>query len=203
LAAPLRKPPMTTRPRRAEQPAEDLQLREGGGIDLAPDLAEFESQQAADRLRRLAEDQELINSLQWISFDRTSEEWRKLAQALIEYGYSVFVGWAVAGVLYQRAHASDVQGLQHLPEGLRLRPNEAHGLAVTLLVERVESFRMKVLATHKWSSRGGASLKTYFVGWCLFGLPGAYRPAWRWMSPWPSRQEWRRLRVRRHLASRP
>ena len=162
-----------------QQPPErpdDLQPRRDSRV-LAYDLHEFEVDPAAEHLRRLAEDQGLINALQWVRFAKESPEWAQLARALIEYGYSVCVGWAVAGVIYERAHARNVKGLRHLPEGLKLSHDDAHALAVTLLVDAVESFRTKVLLTDKWTSRGGASLKTYFIGWCLFGLPGAYQ---RW-----------------------
>lgn len=47
-------------------------------------------------------------------------------------------------------------------------------LASELIVTVIDTFRAKVLAKGKWSERGGASLKTYFVGWCLMHLPDTY-----------------------------
>lgn len=149
-----------------------------GTLDLPGDLLEFESNSAADRLNRLAADRELIETLQWLGFSPESEEWGKLARALIEYGYSVFKGWFITGVAVERANARHVRGITKIPSSLKLRRDDAHMLAAELMVSAVESFRANVLARNRWNSERGATLKTYFVGHCLFQLPDVYE-RWR------------------------
>jgi len=146
--------------------------------DLSIDLVEFESNAAAERLGRLAADRELVQTLQWLSFSRESEEWGKLAYALVEYGYSVFKGWFITGVAVERAKARHVRGITRLPAILKLDQDDAHALAADLMVDAVEVFRAKVLARNKWDAERGATLKTYFVGHCLFQLPDVYK-RWR------------------------
>lgn len=95
--------------------------------------------------------------------------------ALIEYGYAVFTGWGISGLLHQRAAAhKGTPGANRIPETLRLDPDDAMSLAGELIVTVIDTFRAKVLAKGKWSELGGASLKTYFVGWCLMHLPDTY-----------------------------
>ena len=42
----------------------------------------------------------------------------------------------------------------------------------------VEKFRDTVLATGRWNPDGGASLKTFFIGQCLFRFPNPYYRSW-------------------------
>lgn len=145
--------------------------------DLSDELLQFESLPAARRLERLAE-QEILQTLQWRSFHPGCTEWRQLASALVEYGYSVFVGWLVTGAVYRMAanHGGGrgVYGLNKIPENLQLKGDDAHELAAELMIAAVEAFRTKTLMKHKWRPTGGASLKTFFVGRSLMTLPDVY-----------------------------
>lgn len=160
----------------ADHGSVDAHLKPGGD-GLADDLVEFERSAEAERLARLAADQDLVSTLQWCNFDRTTPEWQKLAEALVEYGYSVFMGWLIKGEVYQRARDRRVRGLKRLPEALRLQRDDAHGLAAELMIVSVEAFRVNVLIRNVWRSSGGASLKTFYIGQSLFQLPDAYQ---RW-----------------------
>ncbi len=171
-------------------------------IDPADPLFDFEQSAEAQHLARLAADQDLVSTLQWCNFDPATPEWKQLAQALVEYGYSVFKGWLIKGSAYQRARERGVRGLHRMPEGLRLPPDEAHALAAQLMIVSVEAFRTRVLMRGKWHWKGGASLKTFFVGQCLFRLPGVYR-RWRQQEavgvPIPLSENTRRDRIEREL----
>jgi len=155
----------------------DALLQPGG---IAPDdpLFDFEASAEAERLARLAADQDLVSTLQWCDFDPTTPEWRKLAKALVEYGYSIFKGWLIKGEACQRARDRGVRGLSRLPETLRLGRDDAHALSADLMIVSVEAFRVRVLLRGVWNWRGGASLKTFFIGQCLFQLPDMYT-RWR------------------------
>lgn len=167
-----RDPEGQSRPSATLQPPAD-----GSDAELAGELRKFDELPAAKRLERLA-DQQIVQTLQWRSFDRTCAEWRELASALVEYGYSVFKGWLVTGVVHQMAanHAGGrgVYGLNKIPESLRLTGDAAHELVAELMIAAVEDFRTKTLMPNKWRSTGGASLKTFFVGRCLMTLPDVY-----------------------------
>ena len=87
-------------------------------------------------------------------------------------------GWLITGVVYQRAKARHIRGLTRIPAGLRLNRDDAHALAAELMVTSVEAFRANVLARNRWDAGRGATLKTFFVGQCLFQLPDVYQ-RWR------------------------
>jgi DNA-directed RNA polymerase specialized sigma24 family protein len=144
-------------------------------------LARVEDRGAARRVQKLQDDSNLLWHLQLSDFDVASPEWRMFQNVLIEYGYSVFVGWRITGQLRRRAAAhgrGGVFGLNKLPEGLLLSREDAHDLASELMLVAIIRFREKTLMhpdpSRRWSVTGGASLKTYFVGRCLMELPDVY-----------------------------
>lgn len=148
---------------------------------LAGALARVEDRVAARRMQKLQDDYNLLFHLQLSDFDVASPEWRMFQNVLVEYGYSVFVGWGVSGQLRRRAAAhgrGGVLGLNKLPEGLLLSREDAHDLASELMLVAIVRFREKTLIhpdpSRRWSVTGGASLKTYFVGRCLMELPDVY-----------------------------
>lgn len=170
------------RGRRDLQPRSVAALRSSDEQWLVGHLAEFDELAEARRLERIAEE-EIITLLQLQAFDRRTPEWRTVASALIEYGYSVFMAWTVTGVVRHMAarHAGGrgVNGLARLPERLQLTHDDAHALVADLIATSVEAFRTRTLMDPRrtWRADGGASLKTYFVGRCLMELPDAYE---RW-----------------------
>jgi DNA-directed RNA polymerase specialized sigma24 family protein len=144
-------------------------------------LARVEDGVAARRLQKLQHDYNLLLHLQLSDFDVASPEWRMFQNVLVEYGYSVFVGWGISGQLRRRAAAhgrGGVFGLSKLPEGLVLSREDAHDLATELMLVAIVRFREKTLMhpdpSRRWTVTGGASLKTYFVGRCLMELPDVY-----------------------------
>jgi DNA-directed RNA polymerase specialized sigma24 family protein len=161
---------MTTEPPPPPEPPtlELVQLQEERA------LSRFERSDSAATIQKLAE-QDIILLLQLQSFDPGSSEWLTLKAALIEYGYTVFTGWGISGLLRQRAVVHrGTRNAHRIPENLYLTADEAAGLAGELMITVVESFRHKVLAAGKWDANQGASLKTFFVGWCLMHLPDCY-----------------------------
>lgn len=146
----------------------------GGRAPKHPSLDPFESSPSAVRLQRVAES-EILLRLQLTGFDPNSDDWRELMHALIEYGWAVFTGWGISGTLRRQVAAHNgAKGAHLIPEGLRLDPDDAAGLATELMLHVIDLFRSKVLAKGRWSQDGGASLKTYFVGWCLMHLARVY-----------------------------
>lgn len=127
-----------------------------------------------------ASEAEIILVLQLQNFDPSTDEWQTLQNALIEYGYGVFMPWTMAGVVRrmasQHAGGRGVYGLEKVPEALRLEHDDAHELVADLVATAVESFRTKTLMDKRktWKPTGGASIKTYFVGRIFMELPAAY-----------------------------
>lgn len=130
-------------------------------------------------------EKQIVLDLQLQCFDTSTPEWRVFASALAEYGYSVFKGWLISGVVYEMAaqHGGGrgVLGLKKIPEGLRLRPDDAHAVAADLVIRSIAAFCEKTLMNpnpdKRWRPDGGASIKTFFVGRCLMELPDIYQ---RW-----------------------
>lgn len=174
-----------------KQPREPKRLRSSDRVqphdphsELLDGLNEFEDQESARKLQRLVE-QEIVLDLQLQGFDTSTPEWRVFANALAEYGYSVFMGWLISGVVYQMASqhggGRGVFGLEKIPEGLKLWPDDAHAVATDLVIHSIAAFRDKTLmnpnAEKRWRPDGGASIKTFFIGRCLMELPDIYQ---RW-----------------------
>jgi DNA-directed RNA polymerase specialized sigma24 family protein len=130
----------------------------------------------AEIVRRLAED----------DFALTSPTWTKLAEVLIEYGYSVLKGWLIAGEIYEQAAKlgqGGVRGLPRIPRDLRLRVDDAHDVAASLLEAAIQRFR-QTLREGRWQPDQKASLRTFFVGRCLMELPDAYQRWQRQQDRW-------------------
>lgn len=153
-------------------------------LELLDGLEEFEDEESARKLQRLV-DQEIILDLQLQNFDTFTPEWQVFATVLAEYGYSVFKGWLISGVVYEMAaqHGGGrgVFGLEKISEGLRLWPDDAHAVAADLVVRSIAAFRERTLMNpnpdKRWRPDGGASIKTFFIGRCLMELPDTYQ---RW-----------------------
>lgn len=145
---------------------------------LAAELQEFERQEAAEYVARLAADEDLVRLLQLSYFDISSDEWRQFAQALAEYGYAVFRAWFGTGEIVRRLAVKTVRGRTVLPSPFRLDEDAVGELAAELVVRGINSFRENVLLKGRWDAGGGASLKTFFVGHLLFLVPATFR-RWR------------------------
>jgi hypothetical protein len=119
---------------------------------------------------RLA-DQRIVEKLRSCGFD--GPEWRVLACALMEYGYTVLVVWACKGTLGQHAARHRGLGGARVPINLQLDADEAHALATEVVLVAREKFRTRSLP--RWRPTGGASLRSYFIGRCLMELGDVYR----------------------------
>ena len=145
--------------------------------DVATELHAFEAGGEAEYLARLAADANLVNYLQWSSFDDSTDEWRQFARALAEYGYAVFRAWFGSGEIVTRLATRSVRGRGVLPSPYRLSDDDVHELAAELVARGIVSFRTNILMKGRWDAGAGATLKTYFVGHLLLLVPTTYQ---RW-----------------------
>ena len=137
----------------------------------------------AGRLDRLLADRELAERLHAAGY--VGRDWDYFAAELIKYGYAVLVAWMRDGLIWSRLAAKGIGGLPAPP------PWEWHGetwndLAGDTLVIAVPKFRDTILATGRWNPDGRASLKTFFIGHCLFRFPNPYRS---WHTAVTARQQ--------------
>ena len=151
-----------------------------GSVGLGEDLDQFEDAPEAQALQRLA-DQEVVLALQLTNFDEDSSEYQVFANALAAYRYQVFMGWQIAGVIYEKAAShgpAGVYGLSKIPVGLKLEEPDASAIASELVMESIAKFRTETLMNpqpeRRWDPTRGASIKTFFIGRCLMEFPRVY-----------------------------
>jgi len=90
------------------------------------ELAAFEHRREAEHLALLEADQELINALQWSSFEGPG--WQEMAMALAEYGLAVMTAWLSTGAIVHKCREKHLHGVEVLPEE-GLRPDDVDELA--------------------------------------------------------------------------
>lgn len=145
------------------------------------EAAHVEAGDAAARLAKFMADAELVTRLQLVEFGLDTPEWREFAGMLVEYGHSVFTGWCMTGLLRQKAfdHGGEgVRGAGRIPEDLHMLRDEATEFAGDLMIYSIPRFRSKTLMNddhdRRWSSQGGTSLTSFFVGRALMDTPDVW-----------------------------
>ncbi|MEI9951916.1 MAG: sigma factor-like helix-turn-helix DNA-binding protein [Pseudomonadota bacterium] len=133
------------------------------------ELSNFAADRAALNLAKLEGDQQLVNQLMWEGYAGPS--WTRFATALAEYGVQVIRAWALSGQVFVKC---EQKGIGKLPVRER-SPDDALELACETVANAIESFRRKVLIPGHWDPSKGASLRTFFIGQCLFRFPNVYR----------------------------
>jgi DNA-directed RNA polymerase specialized sigma24 family protein len=138
---------------------------------------EIDSEQArlaADSLERRQADVELHNELALADF--RGPGWDRYAWELACYGYAVMMAWLETGEIFSQCAAKSCNlgspPLEWTSDDRAELANEAVALAVS-------NFRRQALIGGKWTPHGGASLKTYFIGACVFAFPNVYR---KWLN---------------------
>lgn len=101
--------------------------------------------------------------------------WKRYAEELARYGYGVMMAWLLTGEIFSQCQA----------KGCRLRPpppewtvDDQTGLANETVALAVNSFKQNLI-NRRWTPYGGATLKTYFIGGCVFAFPNLYR---KWLT---------------------
>jgi DNA-directed RNA polymerase specialized sigma24 family protein len=158
-------------------------------------VADHDRTQETERLNRLLADAALISRLQWQSFQ--GPEWNVFATELARYGVAVLRGWLRKGTIFEKMRAGGLGGLPPVPPDA-LDDDAINDLAADTVVIALNKFRT-VLMEHRWDHTRGATLKTFFIGQCLWRFSNVYRS-------WVARElEYRRhhLAVPHELLDRP
>jgi DNA-directed RNA polymerase specialized sigma24 family protein len=134
-------------------------------------LEAFDQSRAAEHLARLEADTELATQLMLSQYG--GRAWDRFAQALAEYGVQVIGAWVCGRerLIFAKCAAKGIGALVPVDYD----KDEARGLANETVVRAIAAFREKVLVPGRWRPAKGASLKTFFVGQCLFQFPNVYR----------------------------
>lgn len=173
MASELGTPPAAPRGFNAPiQPAKDqLEL-----ISAVPEtwLDAIGDRDLADRIDRLAADEDLILTLQLTNY--TGSEWDYVATQLIRYGMAVIAGWMRRGLILTRCRERGSGGLHDL--GRPFDSDEVEELTGETVAKALNHFLSDVLMKRRWSPHGGATLRTFFIGQCLMRFANIYRRWW-------------------------
>jgi DNA-directed RNA polymerase specialized sigma24 family protein len=152
---------------------------DGGGQRVQPavharDLEAFRHTAEARRLEVMEADAALMMRLSVEGFEGTT--WRRVAEALVEYGFTVMRSWVVTGHVFVKLRE---KGRPLDAQTAGIPRDDALELAEDTVAEAIVHFRDRVLKRGAWDPAKGASLTTYFIGNCLmFQFPNLYR-TWR------------------------
>ena len=126
-------------------------------------------------MSRLQADAALLGKLAAESFEGPG--WDQFVDVLIEYGCAVLTAWTATGV----AHGHVVRHAQIRLEAppVPITQEDAEDLASETVADALVRFRNRVLRAGQWDHRRGASLATYWVGFCILRFPDVYR---RWLT---------------------
>jgi hypothetical protein len=146
--------------------------RLSNGAAAFEDLASFEGTDEEQRLRRLEKDAELVTTLMLRGYD--GPEWREVAAVLAGYGVQVIRSWVYSGQIFVQCSRKGIR-LQAPGEPGLISRDDSGELANETVAEAIVGFKEKVLKLGKWRPDKGASLRTFFVGQCIFQFPNVYR----------------------------
>lgn len=163
-----------------DQAARPEQHTAGDGAHLQPEdtadvegwLVDGEFDRENERIQRLGGDEELLLKLQLSSF--ADRDWNPVAQELARYGLAVITSWMRKRSIYRKVKRRTGYGLPTLDDW----PTDDHAvndIAEDTVVEALGYFKNNVLLAGKWDPTRGASLRTYFIGQCLYKFANCYR----------------------------
>jgi hypothetical protein len=134
-----------------------------------------QQQAIAGNLARREQDRELIARLAKSNFEGSGQE---LFEAeLAAYGYPVMMAWTRTGEIIKKT-AEKGRPLRVPGDGPGWSREDRSELSSETVGRALAFFREKVLRPGAWDHTRGATIKTYFVGACLFQFPNVYQ-AWQ------------------------
>lgn len=133
-------------------------------------LVEAGHQDLADSVDRLQGDVDLVTSLALANY--AGPLWDHFSNELAKYGYAVIKSWVATKLIFVRCKQKGF-GLPVLDRGFT--QEEIEGLANYTVAKALSYFRTKVLMKRRWDPTKGASLRTFFIGQCIYQFPNIYR----------------------------
>lgn len=140
-------------------------------------LEEHEHDPEAERLERLLADRDLITRLEYSNY--ADAEWEQVAGEFARYGISVIKSWIGKGTIHRKLRDKRLGAVPEAPLDW-FTDEVVWDLTTDTVMTALHWFKDNVLIPHRWDPDrpgGAASLKTFFVGQCLFQFRSVYR---RW-----------------------
>ncbi|MFK0287981.1 hypothetical protein ACIQVL_46995 [Streptomyces sp. NPDC090499] len=126
------------------------------------------------RAARRAQDAQVVEILRGQNFAGPLLD--RFAGQLMEYAWPVLLDWTYTGEIFRKARRAGCP----VPEPLII-PNwnqdDRYEVVADSVLGGLDTFRNNALAGGRWSPAKGASLKTYYVGSCVFAFRKVYE-AW-------------------------
>jgi hypothetical protein len=138
------------------------------------EVADEQVRLAAESLERRQADLEIRNDLALADF--RGPGWDRYAWELARYGYAVMMAWLKTGEMFNQCTA---KGCSLGSPTLEWTIDDRAGLENETVALAVNNFKQQALIAGKWTYNGGAALKTYFIGACVFAFPNLYR---KWLT---------------------
>jgi hypothetical protein len=126
----------------------------------------------SERLARLLGDAHVVSRL--LESDFADDDWYPFAEELARYGVDVLRAWIGTGAIFGKVRARTSYVLESAPMGA-MDQEAVNDLSTDTVMEALRRFRDDVLRRRRWDPRKGASLKTFFIGQCLWQFPNIYR----------------------------
>jgi hypothetical protein len=102
-----------------------------------------------------------------------ARQWHPVATEFARYGLGVLGAWIAKGTVYGRVRARWGYGVPPPPVEW-LDEDAIETLATETVLVALDKFRIEVLMRHRWDPAKGATLKTFFIGQCLFRFANVY-----------------------------
>lgn len=131
------------------------------------------AQRAAEALERRQGDITLRDKLAAAGYE--GRLWRQFSHELACYGHAVVVAWLRTNEMFAQCSQ---KGCYPGPPPVSWQDDDVQSLANDTVTQAISDFHSRALVRGGWNQDGGASLKTYFVGGCVFAFPNFYRK-WR------------------------
>lgn len=126
-----------------------------------------------ESLDRLGGDKTLFDALKAARF--RGPDWDFVAQELARYGLAVIGKWIRTGSIIQKCRERNVKGVMDLPEWVRLDFQLTDAITSEVVADAITKYQTDVLEKGKWDPARGASLRTFFIGQCMFRYPTVYK----------------------------
>ncbi|ADP80146.1 RNA polymerase sigma factor [Pseudofrankia inefficax] len=136
-----------------------------------------------ESLPRREDDHRLRNDLALTGFE--GPQYELFEHELARYGLQVMLAWIGKGLIFAQCARRGILGLRsEYDEDIRLTPDDVEELASETVCRSLKSFRRSALVGGGWTLEGGATLKTYFIGTCLYDFANTYRMWIREQNAW-------------------
>jgi DNA-directed RNA polymerase specialized sigma24 family protein len=151
-------------------------------VEAATDRLGRMARDAAASLERRGADLELRNRLAADNFE--GPLWDAFSDELAAYGIAVLRAWCASGYVFTMCARRRVP-LSPTDADFEIDRDTRDELIFETVSKGIMAFKRHALIGQRWQFHGGATLKTYFIGACVYAFAGVFR---RWRT---AEKQWR------------